>query len=85
VADLATRYESERSGTIPDVLGVPIRVHDMTGDDLGIAHVPTPVETGDLILFERGDYRVRDVIFLEDEQPSCTPSQGHSRHVNDHS
>lgn len=48
--------------------GVPIRVHDMTGDDLGIAHVPTPVETGDLILVERGEYRVRDVIPLEDEQ-----------------
>jgi len=25
----------------------------MTGDDLGIAHVPTPVESGDLILLER--------------------------------
>ena len=51
-----------------DVLGFPIRVHDMTGDDLGIAHVPTPVETGDLILLERREYRVLDVILLEDEQ-----------------
>ena len=30
-----------------------IHVHDMCGDDLGITHVPTPVETGDLILLER--------------------------------
>jgi hypothetical protein len=56
------------------VLGVPIRVHDMTGDDLGIAHVPTPVETGDLILLERGEYRVRDVILipLDEGSPVCT-------------
>jgi hypothetical protein len=48
--------------------GVPVRVHDMCGDDLGIARVPRPVETGDLILLERGEYRVLEVIPLEDEQ-----------------
>jgi len=57
---------SRLRGTTPDVLGVPIRVHDMTDDDLGIAHVPTPVETGDLILLERREYRVRDVILVGD-------------------
>jgi hypothetical protein len=36
----------------------------MPGDDLGIAHVPTPVETGDLILLEQGEYRVLDVILI---------------------
>jgi hypothetical protein len=40
----------------------------MTGDDLEIAHVPTPVETGDLILLEHREYRVLNVILLEDEQ-----------------
>jgi hypothetical protein len=50
------------------VFGASIRVHDVTGDDLGIAHVPTPVETGDIILLEDGEYRVLDVIPLEDEQ-----------------
>ena len=30
----------------------------MTGDDLGIAHVLTPVETGGIILLEHGEYRV---------------------------
>jgi hypothetical protein len=34
----------------------------MFGDDLGVAHIPTPVETVDLILLERGEYRVLDVI-----------------------
>jgi hypothetical protein len=46
----------------------------MTGDDLGIPHVPTPVETGDLILVEQGEYRVLDVIPLQDEQSRCMPS-----------
>ena len=50
------------------MLGAAIRVPDMNGDDLGIAHVPTPVETGDIILLEHGEYRVLDVILLEDEQ-----------------
>jgi hypothetical protein len=53
-------------GTIPDVLGAPVRVHDMHGDDLGIVHVPMPVEPGDLILLERREYRVLDVIPVED-------------------
>jgi len=37
-----------------------------TGDDLRIAHVPTPVETGDIILLEHGEHRVLDVIPLDD-------------------
>jgi hypothetical protein len=44
------------------MVGAPIRVHDMYGDDLGVVHVPTPIETGDLILLDQGEYRVRDVI-----------------------
>jgi hypothetical protein len=36
------------------MLGVPVRVHNLHGDDLGIAHVPTPIKTGDLILTEHG-------------------------------
>jgi hypothetical protein len=42
----------------------------MYGDDLGIARVPTPVETGDIILLEHGEYRVLDVIPMHDE---CSP------------
>jgi hypothetical protein len=50
------------------MVGVPVRLHGLDGDDVGIAHVPTPVETGDLILLAHGEYRVLDVIPLEDEQ-----------------
>ena len=30
-------------GTIPGMLGVPVRLHDLTGEDLGLAHVPLPI------------------------------------------
>jgi len=29
----------------------------MTGDDLGVAHVPPPVEVDDLVALEHGEYR----------------------------
>ena len=31
---------------------VPVRVHDVTGDDLGVALVPWPIELGDEIAVE---------------------------------
>ena len=34
------------------MIGVAVRVHDRHGDDLGIAHLPPPVEVGDLIALE---------------------------------
>ena len=46
----------------PNGVGVPVRLHDLTRDDLGIAHVPPPVEPGDLILLEHREYRITDVI-----------------------
>lgn len=65
------------------MLGVPIRVHDMTGDDVGIAHVPTPIETGDVILLERGEYRVLDVISLENDRSLLHALVRLNRHVCD--
>ena len=53
---------SSARGTIPGMLGVPVRVHDMSGDDLGVAHLPPPVEVGDLVALARGEYRVLDVV-----------------------
>ncbi len=44
------------------MLGVPVRVHDMNGDDLGVAHLPPPVEVGDLIALAHAEYRVYDVV-----------------------
>jgi hypothetical protein len=38
--------------------GVPVRVHSLDGDDLGIAHVPWPVSPGDVLEFG-GDGPIR--------------------------
>jgi hypothetical protein len=61
----------------------------MHGDDLGIAHVAPPIHTGDLILLaygdyrlEHGEYRVLDVIPLEDEQSLLYAWCGRSRDVS---
>ena len=51
------------------VLGAPVRVHNMTGDDLGIARVPTPVEPGDLVLLEHVELCIRDVILTGSGSP----------------
>jgi hypothetical protein len=34
----------------------------MEGDDLGVVHVPPPVEVGDLVALEHAEYRVVDVV-----------------------
>jgi hypothetical protein len=36
-------------------IGVPVRVHDRHGDDLGLAHVPAPVCVGDVLELGRGE------------------------------
>ena len=46
-----------------------MRLHDLHRDDLGIAHVPWPVEVGDLIATEEDVYRVVDVIKTGREAP----------------
>jgi len=46
----------------PVMLGVPVRIHDMSGDDLGVAHLPPPVEVGDLVALEHAVLRVYDVV-----------------------
>jgi len=51
-----------RRGTISAMLGVPVRVHDMSGGDLGVAHLPPPVRIGDLVALEHSEYRVYDVV-----------------------
>jgi hypothetical protein len=44
------------------MLGVLCRLHDSSGDDLGTAHLPTPIEPGDLVAVEHGEFRVVDAI-----------------------
>jgi hypothetical protein len=36
------------------VVGVRARVHRRKGDDLGVCHVPRPVEVGDVLELGRG-------------------------------
>ena len=57
----------------------------MTGDDLGIAHVPATAETGDISLLEHGEYRVLDVIPVDDERSPLYALVRLSRHMYDHS
>ena len=47
-------------------LGVCVRLTDGNGDDLGLAHLPRPVEPGDLAALEQGfPLRIVTVIDLE--------------------
>ena len=45
-------------------LGVCVRLTDGNGDDLGVAHLPRPVEPGDLAALEQG-FPVRVVAVIE--------------------
>jgi hypothetical protein len=47
----------------PAMVGVPVRVHSRTGDDLGVCHVPPPVELGDVLELGHGP-PLRDVTVL---------------------
>jgi hypothetical protein len=49
---LSSAYTDRKTWHDSGVVGVPVRVHDLTGDDLGVDHVPPPVEPGDLVLLE---------------------------------
>lgn len=44
------------------MLGVRVLLHDLEGNDLGIAQVPLPIEVGDLVALEPAEYRVNDVV-----------------------
>jgi hypothetical protein len=47
-------------------LGTRVRLTDGNGDDLGLAHLPRPVEPGDLAALEQGfPLRVVTVVELE--------------------
>jgi len=51
------------------MIGVPCRIHDLTGDDLGVAHLPPPVQIGDLIALEHAVFRVYDVVSTGQNYP----------------
>ena len=64
------------------MVGVPVRVHSRTGDDLGVAHVPPPIELGDVLELGHGPILLLRVVdttrgVLERRQPvdtGCTVS-----------
>ena len=49
--------------------GVKVRVHDRHGDDLGVAHVPPPVEVGDVLELGHGPTLILRVIDLVETGP----------------
>lgn len=51
-------------GRLPGMaaIGAPVRVHSMTGDDLGVAHVAPTVEPGDVICLGLEEFRIGDVV-----------------------
>jgi hypothetical protein len=44
------------------MVGVAVRVHDLEANDLGIAHLPWPVEVDDIVLLDHSEHRVYDVV-----------------------
>lgn len=44
--------------------GVAVRVHSRTADDLGVAHVPPPVEVGDVLELGHGPILLLGVVDL---------------------
>jgi hypothetical protein len=51
------------------VIGVAVRVHSRTGDDLGVAHVPPPVEVGDVLELGHGPILPLRVVDLVETGP----------------
>jgi hypothetical protein len=51
------------------VVGVAVRVHSRKGDDLGVVHIPPPVEVGDVLDLGRGPILLLRVIDLVEPGP----------------
>jgi hypothetical protein len=50
----------------PTLCGVPVLLHDLSGETLGRWHLPAPVEPGDLAAPEHGSpWRIVSVIEVE--------------------
>ena len=51
------------------MIGTKCRLHDLSGDDRGIAHLPTPITVGDLVATEHHEFRVVDIIISPPGSP----------------
>jgi hypothetical protein len=54
---LRTGDSDRHDSRMDTVAGVPVRVHDVEGEDIGIAHMPWPISPGD-VLELGGDGRI---------------------------
>ena len=52
------------------MVGVPVRVHSRTGDDLGVAHVPPPIELGDVLELGHGPILLLRVVDFVETGPN---------------
>jgi len=46
--------------------GVLVRIFSLDDDDLGLTRLPPPVQIGDIVELEQGEFRVADVIDFQD-------------------
>jgi hypothetical protein len=51
------------------VVGVPVRVHSLDDEDLGIAHVPWPISDGDALELGHGPMLLLRVVDLVETGP----------------
>ena len=51
------------------MVGVAVRVHSRTGDDLGLCHLPPPVEIGDVLALGHGPILLLRVVALVETGP----------------
>ena len=51
------------------VVGVAVRVRDMDGEELGVAHVPPIVRVGDVLTVDGDVFEIYDLAERDDEPP----------------
>jgi hypothetical protein len=44
------------------MIGVAVRLRALDGEDIGIAHIPMPIATGDMVATIDGTYRIVDIV-----------------------
>ena len=48
------------------MVGVLVQVYSVDLDNLGLTRLPAPVQIGDLVALEQGEFRVYDVVEIPD-------------------
>lgn len=58
----SSAYTDRKTWHDSGVVGVPVGIHDLDANDLGVAHVPLPLEIGDLVLLDHSEHRIVDFV-----------------------